>query len=160
MELRGERVVLRPAGNGDAVILDRIVREPAVARWWSPPDDYTDMLAVTLGTPGGEVVGAIRYDEETDPEFRSAGMDIFLTTAHHGEGLGTDALRTLARWLIGERGHHRLTIDPLAANTAAVRCYTRLGFRPVGILRAYQRDHRSGAWQDALLMDLLADELT
>ncbi|MBH1937445.1 aminoglycoside 6'-N-acetyltransferase [Streptomyces sp. AV19] len=157
MELHGERVALRPTTAEDAGTLDRIVREPAVAAWWSPPEDYAGMLAVVLD---GEVIGAIQYAEETDPEFRHAGIDLFLTTAHHGQGLGTDAVRTLARWLVHDRGHHRLTIDPAAANTAAVRSYAKVGFKPVGVMRAYSRDLRTGKWQDGLLMDLLADELT
>lgn len=60
----------------------------------------------------------------------------------------------------GEVGeHHRLTIDPAAANTA-IRSYRKVGFQPVGIMRAYGRDHRTGGWADGLLVDLLADELT
>ncbi|MFJ8200991.1 aminoglycoside 6'-N-acetyltransferase [Streptomyces sp. NPDC096152] len=156
MELRGERVVLRSVTDGDGEILDRIVREPEVAAWWSPPDDCAGMLAVVLE---GEVIGAVQFEEEIDPEFRHAGIDVFLTARQHGKGLGTDTVRTLARWLVRERGHHRLTIDPAAANTAAIRCYRRVGFRPVGIMRAYWRNHRTGAWQDGLLMDLLAHEL-
>ncbi|SCD99385.1 aminoglycoside 6'-N-acetyltransferase [Streptomyces sp. TverLS-915] len=156
-ELRGEKVVLRPTVEGDAEILGRIVREPEVAAWWSPPKDYGRMLAVLAG---GEVVGAIRFHEETDPEFRHAGIDVFLAARHHGKGLGTDAVRTLARRLVRERGHHRLVIDPAAANEAAIRSYVKVGFRPVGVLRAYWRDHRTGRWEDGLLMDLLARELT
>ncbi|MET9534105.1 aminoglycoside 6'-N-acetyltransferase [Streptomyces sp. NPDC006649] len=157
MELRGDRVVLRPVADGEGAELDRIVREPEVAMWWAPPAGYADMLAVVLD---GEVIGAVQFAEETDPEFRHAGIDIFLTARRHGEGLGTDAVRTLARWLVHERGHHRLTIDPAAANTAAIRSYGKVGFKPVGIMRAYGRDHRTGSWQDGLLMDLLAEELT
>ncbi|MFR9798808.1 aminoglycoside 6'-N-acetyltransferase [Streptomyces sp. MS06] len=157
MELHGEKVVLRPVTETDTAILERIVREAEVAAWWPPPDDYGDMLAVVLE---GEVIGAIQFDEETDPEYRRAGIDIFLTARCHGQGLGADAVRTLARWLVQERGHHRLTIDPAAANTTAIRCYGKVGFKPVGIMRAYWRDPRSGTWQDGLLMDLLADELT
>ncbi|MGW5115808.1 aminoglycoside 6'-N-acetyltransferase [Streptomyces noursei] len=157
MELRGDDVVLRPVADGEGEVLDRIVREPEVAAWWSPPEDFAGMLAIVFG---GEVVGAIQFYEETDPEFHHAGIDVFLTARHQGKGLGTDAVRTLARWLVTERGHHRLTIDPAAANTAAIRSYCKVGFRPVGIMRAYGRDHRTGRWQDALLMDLLADELT
>lgn len=121
------------------------------------PDDYEGMLAVVCE---GEVIGAVQFEEETDPEFRRAGIDIFLTARHHGKGLGTDAVRTLAKWLVRERGYHRLTIDPAAANTAAIRSYRKVGFKPVGIMRAYGRDHQTGTWQDALLMDLLAEELT
>ncbi|MFB6855925.1 aminoglycoside 6'-N-acetyltransferase [Streptomyces sp. NPDC056341] len=156
MELHGDQVVLRRVTEGDTEILERIVREPEVAAWWSPPDDYEAMLAVVFE---GQVIGAVQFDEETDPEFRHAGIDIFLTARRQGEGLGADTVRTLARWLIQERGHHRLTIDPAAANTAAIRCYSKVGFKTVGIMRAYGRDHRTGAWQDGLLMDLLADEL-
>ena len=47
----------------------------------------------------------------------------------------------------------------LHAVEAAIRCYGKVGFKPVGIMRAYGRDHRTGAWKDGLLMDLLADEL-
>ncbi|MFF0294639.1 aminoglycoside 6'-N-acetyltransferase [Kitasatospora sp. NPDC004614] len=157
MELRGGKVVLRSVAVGDEEVLGRIVREPEVAAWWSPPDDFAGMLAVVLD---GEVIGAIQFAEETDPEYRHAGLDIFLTARHHGRGLGTDAVRTLAHWLVHERGHHRLTIDPAAANTAAIRSYAKVGFKPVGIMRAYWRDHRTGTWQDGLLMDLLAEELT
>ncbi|MFG2827892.1 aminoglycoside 6'-N-acetyltransferase [Streptomyces sp. NPDC048434] len=155
--LRGASVVLRPVAHADIETLDRIVREPEVAAWWSVPDDYRHMLALVVD---GEVIGAIQFDEETDPEFRHASIDIFLTTRRHGQGLGTDAVRTLARWLIHERGHHRLTIDPATANTAAIRSYRKVGFKPVGIMRAYGRDYRTGGWADGLLMDLLADELT
>ncbi|KUL54461.1 aminoglycoside 6'-acetyltransferase [Streptomyces sp. NRRL F-4489] len=157
MELRGEKVVLRPVAAGEREILDRIVREPEVAAWWSVPEDYEGMLAVVHGN---EVIGAVQFSEENDPEFRHAGIDIFLTARRHGQGLGPDAVRTLARWLVRERGHHRLTIDPAAANTAAIRSYRKVGFKPVGIMRAYWRDHGTGRWEDGLLMDLLADELT
>ena len=51
-------------------------------------------------------------------------------------------------------------IDPSADNAAAIRCYEKVGFRPVGIMRAYERDHDGTGWHDGLLMDLLADELT
>jgi aminoglycoside 6'-N-acetyltransferase len=106
----------------------------------------------------GDVVGAIQYDENDTPMYKSAGIDLFVTTPRHGQGIGTDAVRTLARYLIGERGHHRITIDPAADNAAAIRCYEKVGFRPVGVLRSYERGP-DGSWHDGLLMDLLAAEL-
>jgi aminoglycoside 6'-N-acetyltransferase len=68
-------------------------------------------------------------------------------------------VRTLARWLIDERGHHRLTIDPALANEPAIRAYEAVGFKPVGVLRKYWRDP-DGVWQDGLLLDLLSEELS
>ena len=107
---------------------------------------------------GGTVIGYIQAVEETEPDFRHAGIDLFLRTDVQGRGLGPDAIRTLAAWLIDERGHHRLTIDPAADNARAIAAYAKVGFRPVGRMRQYQR-MRDGRWVDALLMDLLAAEL-
>ena len=64
----------------------------------------------------------------------------------------------LARWLVAVRQHHRLTIDPAADNVRAIRCYASVGFKPVGIMRAYERG-LDGTFHDALLMDLLRSEL-
>jgi aminoglycoside 6'-N-acetyltransferase len=69
-----------------------------------------------------------------------------------------DAVRTLVQHLIVDRGHNRLVIDPAANNAAAIRCYSKVGLRPVGIMRRYQRG-MDGTWHDGLLMDLLAGEL-
>lgn len=90
--------------------------------------------------------------------YRHAGMDVFLTTSRHGQGLGTEAIRLLARQLFEGRGHHRLTIDPAADNTTAIRAYARVGFRRVGIMRKYERGP-DGVWHDGLLMDMLREEL-
>ena len=106
----------------------------------------------------GQVAGAIQWHAEDEPDYRHAGIDIYLDPAVHGRGLGADAIRTLARHLIADRGHHRLVIDPAADNAAAIRCYSKVGFRPVGIMRKYERG-LDGSWHDGLLMDLLADEL-
>jgi aminoglycoside 6'-N-acetyltransferase len=105
------------------------------------------------------VVGLIQYAEENEPDYRHAGIDIFLDPAWHGRGLGADALRTVARYLFDVRGHHRLTIDPAASNERAIRSYRRVGFRPVGVMRRYERGP-DGTWHDGLLMDLLVEELT
>ncbi len=67
-------------------------------------------------------------------------------------------MRTLARYLVEERGHHRLTIDPAAENSAAIRAYEKVGFARVGVMREYWRA-QDGTWHDGLLMELLASEL-
>ena len=67
-------------------------------------------------------------------------------------------MRTLIAWLFDVRGHHRLTVDPAAENARAIHVYEALGFRPVGVLRLYERVE-DGVWRDALLMELLADDL-
>ena len=101
----------------------------------------------------------LRLEIDRQPDFRHAGIDIFLSAGFQGRGLGPDAVRTVARHMIDDRGHHRLTIDPAADNAYAIRCYEKVGFRRVGVMREYWRDP-DGVWRDGLLLDLLAKELT
>ncbi len=167
MDLRGRQITLRPLGAGDGATLAEILAEPAVARWWGAwdlarverdliaPDPAEARFAIEHD---GVVVGYLHAAEENEPDFRHASVDLFLRTAAQGRGLGPDALRTIAAHLIDDRGHHRITIDPAVANTHAIAAYARVGFRPVGVMRAYER-MPDGTWIDALLMDLLAAEL-
>ncbi|MEU8333080.1 GNAT family protein [Micromonospora sp. NPDC048839] len=165
--LRGRAVTLRPATVEDVPALAAIRATPEVRRWWRGDDDLAaavrddladDDLTLYAIEHDGRVIGAIQWHSEPDPDYRHASMDIFLDPAVRGAGLGVDAIRTLARHLIDEYGHHRFTIDPAAANSAAIRAYAKVGFRPVGVLRRYERGD-DGRWHDGLLMDLLADDL-
>ena len=168
MELRGDRVVLRPLREDD---VDRIVElgaDPEVARWWRglTPEHVLEKargedegVAVFAILAEDEIAGMIQYWEETDEEFRHAGIDLFLGAPYQGRGFGTDAVRTMARHLIADRGHHRLTIDPAAHNERAIRCYEKAGFKRVGVMREYWLD-ADGVWRDGLLLDMLATELT
>ena len=157
--LRGEAVILRPAMEADAQGLAAIRATPEVYQRWGEPSDPDPDTQLYVIEHEGSVVGGIQWSAESDPQYRHAGIDIYLDPAVHGRGLGTDAVRTLARHLVIDHGHHRLVIDPAADNAAAIRCYSKVGFRPVGIMRRYEQGP-DGAWHDGLLMDLLADELT
>lgn len=166
--LHGERVVLRPLAADDADELAAVIAHPEVARWWGPTRDHEHHRAGMLEDAvenaafaielDGALAGWLGVSEEDDPDYRHASLDIFVAPEHHGVGLGPEALRTALRWLFEERGHHRVTIDPAVANERAIAVYERLGFRPVGVLRCYERAP-DGAWRDGLLMDLLAGEL-
>lgn len=167
--LHGDLVTLRPPRvETDVALLAQIRAKPEVYRRWRGHADLTTAVADDLGDPdvttfvieyAGRVVGAIQWGAEPDPDYRHANLDIYLDPAVQRRGLGTDAVRTLARHLIVEHGYHRLVIDPAADNVAAIRCYGKVGFRSVGVLRQYERGP-DGQWHDGLLMDLLADELT
>ena len=159
--LRGRAVRLRPALAADASALLAILDQPEVAEWWRRDEwerlDESGAVTFTIVLDGA-VVGCIQYSEETDPDYFSAAVDIFVSAAVHGRGVGGDAMRTLVAWLIDGRGHHRLTVDPAAANARAIHVYEKLGFRRVGVLREYERV-ADGSWRDALLMELLAGDL-
>jgi aminoglycoside 6'-N-acetyltransferase len=154
-------LILRPIEPGDEAELLRIHRTPEVTRRWDEPDDgfpWTDDPESTrfVVEVDGAVGGMIQYGEELTPKYRHASIDIFLDPALHGRGLGSEAVRQLARHLIEERGHHRLTIDPAADNEAAIRAYEKAGFTRVGVMRSYERDADGRGWHDGLLMELIA----
>ena len=160
-------VALRPVSPDDAAVLAEILADPTVAAWWGtfdaeklrhdviepPPEVACFVIEVE-----GSVAGFIQYHEENEPGYRHAGIDIAVGSSWQGRGIGPDAIRALAGHLFEERGHHRLTIDPAVANERASRAYERVGFRRVGIMRAYERGP-DGVWHDGLLMDLLRGEL-
>jgi aminoglycoside 6'-N-acetyltransferase len=157
--IRGELVTLRPIAEPDAAILRAIAATPEVVRWWARPEndfpfgDDPDATRFAI-LEDDRVVGLVQYGEEPEPDYRHAWIDVFVDPREHGRGLGTDAVRTLAQHLIRDRGHHRVTIDPAAANTVAVRSYEKAGFSPVGVMRKAWRGP-DGAWQDVLLMELV-----
>jgi aminoglycoside 6'-N-acetyltransferase len=158
--LRGERVVLRPAEPGDTAALLAILAEPEVAPWWgvyAAADVAEELAASFVILVDGAVAGWLQYTEETEPDFAHVGLDIAVTTRLRGLGYGREALRVAIRHFTAQ-GHHRFTIDPSVGNERAIRSYAAIGFRPVGVMRAYERGS-DGTWRDGLLMDLLADEL-
>jgi aminoglycoside 6'-N-acetyltransferase len=165
VRLGDSELVLRPLEQRDTTELRRIHSLPEVARWWDEPDedfparDDPDSTRLVIEVDR-TVVGLIQYGEEEEPKYRHAAIDVFLDPAFHGRGIGTEAVRRVVRYLIDERGHHRITIDPAADNVGAIRAYEKVGFRPVGVMREYERDHDGGGWHDGLLMELLARDVT
>jgi aminoglycoside 6'-N-acetyltransferase len=155
-------IVLRPLTADDADEILRIVRTPAVAQQWDEPDEgfpFEDEESTRFSiVVDGQVAGMIQFWEETEPKYRHAGIDLFLDPAFHGRGIGTEAVRRVVRMLIDEHGHHRITIDPAADNAVAIRAYEKAGFKPVGVMRQYERDTGGDGWHDGLLMELLASD--
>jgi len=165
--LAGELVRLRPMVESDRAALEAVLADPTVVEWWDtrgPENSAEELIAGESGwfawaiEADGELAGSIQATEENDPDYHHAGIDIFMSAPFQGRGLGADAVRTVARWLFEERGHHRLTIDPAAANDRAIRTYEKVGFKPVGVMRQYERGVQR-TFHDGLLMDMLRGEL-
>jgi aminoglycoside 6'-N-acetyltransferase len=164
--LRGDRVLLRPVRDDDLARLLAMFVEPEVARWfgsWDAArvqrdllDPQDDEVALAIEVEG-VVAGVLMVGEKEEPDFRCVSIDLGLDGAHQGRGLGPEAMRLVIDYMIDARGHHRFTIDPAVDNERAIRAYAAVGFRPVGVMRRYERAP-DGSWRDALLMDLLAEE--
>ncbi|MDW3178833.1 MAG: GNAT family protein [Acidimicrobiia bacterium] len=166
MALSGELVRLRSTADSDRAALVAIRSSEVVHRRWRGDDleaefDEEQMdeevHRFTIEDIGGTIVGLVQYAEEDDPEYRHASIDIYIDPAVHRLGYATDAIRVLCDYLFDVRGHHRLTIDPAADNEAAIACYSKVGFTPVGVMRSYELG-ADGSWVDGLLMDMLAGD--
>jgi len=160
--LRGPRLVVRSLREPDVARLAEIAAEPEIWQRWGEVSE-ADLRAKLAGDRDvtalvveldGEIAGLIQYHEETDPDYRHAGVDMFLAEGARGQGYGREALLLVAEHLFEQRGHHRLTIDPAADNEPAIRCYAGAGFRTVGVMRRYERG-RDGSFHDGLLMELV-----
>src|SRR5918994_5640598 len=121
--LQGLTVTLRPATPADALALATIRATPEVQERWGGADDLTAEILDDLVAPelhllvidvADRIAGAIQWQASEDPIYRHAGIDLYIDPALHGRGLGTDAVRPLARYLIEVHRHHRLVIDPAA----------------------------------------------
>ena len=162
----GDVVVLRPLERTMLPDLFAVLADPSVARWWGEYDmarvreEYAepDDAVVYLVEVEGDVAGMIQYAEESDPDYRSASIDIALKAPFQDRRFGPQAIRLLARHLFEVRGHHRITIDPAADNRNAIAAYESVGFQRVGVMRQYERGP-DGTWHDGLLMELLVGEL-
>ncbi len=165
--LRGEHVVLRPGTAADDADLRAVFATPDVARWWPTPSDDELREKLENRDPGvdvwmieldGHVVGLIQAYENDDPMYRHAGIDIVLHPRVHGRGVGPEAIRVVARHLFDDRGHHRIVIDPNAANLRAIHVYEKVGFRRVGVMRGYEWSAHEHRWTDGVLMDMLRED--
>ena len=126
-----------------------------MSRWWGPPeselpDDEPEATLFAM-LDGEKLARMIHYGEENTPEYRHATIDLFGDPACRGRG--PETIEALVAHLAGERGHHRIAIDPALANEAAILAYEKVGFRRVGVIEAYWLDHVTGDWSDGLLME-------
>ena len=130
--------------------------------WWDelepdfPLEDEPDVVRYTIHHEG-EIAGMVQYGEELEPKYRHASIDLFVAPAHQGRGVGTETIRLVVEHLLRERGHHRITIDPAAHNAAAIACYSKAGFKPVGVMRLAERDADGRGWHDSLMMELVVE---
>jgi aminoglycoside 6'-N-acetyltransferase len=167
----------RPVTSADLPMLADWLTRPHWRDWWGDPEAELDKIRDMVegrdttrpylfdlddGPPGFIQVWTIadwqtpEQAEETPwvmllPE-DAVGVDLAIADPHRlGQGVGTRVLIAFIAKLRAE-GFETLIIDPDPANTRAVSCYTRAGFRPIPEL--------IGRTDDSLLMQFHPDAQT
>ncbi|GIP22700.1 MULTISPECIES: ribosomal protein S18-alanine N-acetyltransferase [Paenibacillus] len=73
--------------------------------------------------------------------------NIAVRTAYRGQHLGERLMREMML-MAGRMGMTKMTLEARVSNTVAQSLYSKLGFRPVGLRKAYYSDNQ----EDALIM--------
>lgn len=157
---------LRRAVPGDLELFRRAFGDADVLAWWElDPSDgglsrfQHERCLVMLERD--RPVGFLEYRTdggEAAPDAAHLRIEALAVAdpADRGRSIATRAVRLFAGSAFAA-GRHRITAAPHRGNAAAVRCLDKAGFRPVGVMQAYEL-HR-GSWRDALLMELVRADL-
>jgi RimJ/RimL family protein N-acetyltransferase len=167
-------VTLRPVREDDLEILARIdsAEVSAPYNWFghrpsrAEPQRFekdgflgeqNGTLLVTL--PDGTVVGSVGwFGVQHGPAHASVAWNIGITLLPEwrGRGLGTEAQRGLADYLLATTPANRIEASTDVTNAAEQRALEKAGFTREGILRGAQ--FRDGGWHDLVLYSLLRDD--
>lgn len=137
--LVGALTTIRSATPGDVDLLVRWHSDPDVARYWDGKTFTREQMVIRLARPDvdpyvvlrdGEPVGYLQVWFDGGP-VGDGGLDMFLIPAARGRGLGPDAARTMADWLLETGVLRRLTVDPYLSNERAIAAWKKAGFQPV-----------------------------
>jgi len=168
-------VRLRPVGPDDLLAFRRWAEDPEVARHylggeWAAPDTWVPELRPggerlpewacrrvlrAIEAEGGELVGWVEL-RDLNWRRRSGELTVCLgLTSRWGQGLGTAAIGLLLAEAFDAHGLQSVHLRVATGNIRALRAYRKLGFRPLGRLRADRR--RPAGGEEIWLMVLSAD---
>lgn len=85
---------------------------------------------------------------------RSAHLSIILEKRSWDKGYGTESVQGTLDFLFNSMNMHRVWLRVNEANTRAIRCYEKCGFRKDGTLREDHYAH--GQWTNSFIMSVLA----
>jgi ribosomal-protein-alanine N-acetyltransferase len=173
--LHTERLLLRPLLPEDAVALERLAGDRAIADTMiSVPHPFTrrDALdwiaaygdtardgphryfATCLG-PSGELVGVTAL-RDIDDEHAQAELSFWVGRPYWGRGFASEAAGAALQYAFEVLGLNRVTAFHMLRNPASGRVLGRLGFRQEGVLR--QRVRKWGVFEDVAAYAVLREE--
>ncbi len=137
-------ITIRPTGAGDEAQLFAWFTDPEIYQWWGGKPKTREYvlrrLSVMIDDDGtawpfmilckDEPIGYLQIWLDTDG---AAGLDMFLTSAFRGRGLGARVAHAVACHLC-DAGWSRLTADPAVDNASAIRMWEKAGFEKTGTI--------------------------
>lgn len=126
---------LRSTRQADLEQLTEWLSDPTVYEHWGQSPVSRDTVAAKYLGKRGPSVRCYVIEDDLVPvgfiqawqEDGSAGLDMFISPLHRGEGIGPVVANALATDLMN-RGWPALTVDPSLRNTSAIRAWRKAGF--------------------------------
>ena len=167
MELRGEKVLIRPLAEEEApVALAFLLENRAFLEQWEPVRDESWFTLeaqrfdietslfdgnadrrYAFGIFGGdELVGRIALNQVSRGIFQNAYLGYSIGERWNGRGLATEAVGLAVRFAFEEAGLHRVQAAVMPRNTGSIRVLEKNGFREEGYAVDYLKIN--GAWED------------
>lgn len=180
--LVGERIVLRPPKENDAVRLSRVLEQNAShLRPWSPapprgtnpaaPVELTRSIAnqrkqwrqgrgftflITGREQTAPILGRIALSEIVRGVFQNAYVGYWTVRERGGQGLASEALELLIRFAFQDAELHRLQAAVMSSNRPSRRVLDKARFRLEGTSERYLQIN--GRWEDHLIYALTSEE--
>lgn len=170
MELRDDRIVLRPWREEDAPRVHAACQDPEIQRWLPTlPRPYTrdDAHALVTGALGlgpyqfaiterGNVVGSVGLELG---KHETGHVGYWCAPDARGRGITTRAVRRLCRYGLEELRLERLDLSTDVENLASQRVAEKVGFQREGVIRSHVRHPDGGHRRDSVFFSLLPGEL-
>jgi RimJ/RimL family protein N-acetyltransferase len=102
------------------------------------------------------MIGAVRLHSVDYHDLRASLAIGILDPKMLGKGIGTMAMKLIARHAFGPLKLHRLVLRVVDYNTRAIAAYKKVGFVVEGVEREAARV--AGQWHDDVIMGLLASD--
>lgn len=168
----GEELRLRPAGEDDLAVIERLTSDPEgtgehswhgwsnlrlVRNRWRENGLLTDDQGTLMVLRGEERLGFVSWRrQDTGVSSCCWSICVGMRPEVRGLGYGTEAQRLLVRYLFAHTQVNRVQAMTEATNTAEQWALQKAGFTREGVLRGYI--FRDGRWRDALIYSVLRHE--
>ncbi len=168
MELVGERICLRSIAIIDLQEMVIWNRDPEVQffvdcdlpgnladliKWYHENIPDSNYRIFVIQTIEGRVIGDLELDHICWSK-REAELRIRIGVKEYWDkGYGSEALRLILGNLFISRNFRRIYLRVYRFNHRAIRCYTKIGFKQVGILTRNRPN-----WKEIILMEILGEK--
>ncbi|GAA4616305.1 GNAT family protein [Actinoallomurus liliacearum] len=164
---------LRPVNRDDLAVIERLTGDPEATgehgwlgwseqwryrRRWEENGMLDDDGGVLMAVRGDERLGFVSWRRQ--PTARTSycwNIGVAMRPEVRGLGYGTEAQRSLVRYLFAHTQVNRIEAITEVTNAAEQWALQKAGFTREGVLRGYA--FRDGAWRDVLVYSVLRHEL-